>query len=56
VSRGQLGHEPAAWNIDLIVCCRTNLHRHTSCWCRTNGGQLSESEKGLLNPRNRLRR
>jgi hypothetical protein len=56
VSRGQLGREPAAWNIDLIVCCRTNLHRHTSCWCRTNGGQLSESERGLLNPRNRLRR
>ena len=56
VSRRQLGREPAAWNIDLIVCCRTNLHRHTSCWCRTNGGQLSESEKGLLNPRNRLRR
>jgi hypothetical protein len=56
VSRGQLGREPAAWNIDLIVCCRTNWHRHTNYWCRTYGGQLAESEKGLLNPRSRLRR
>ena len=56
VSRGQLGREPAAWSIDLIVCCRTNWHRHTSCWCLTSGGQLAESEKGLLNQQNRLRR
>ena len=56
VSRGQLGRVPAAWSIDLLVCCRTNWHRHTSCWCRTNGGQLAESEKGLLNRRDQLRR
>jgi hypothetical protein len=56
VSRGQLGREPANWNTDLIVCCRTNWHRHTSCWCRTNGGQLAESERGFWNRRNRLRR
>jgi len=56
VSRGQLGREPAAWNINLIVCCWTNWHRHTTCWCRTNGGQLAESEKALWNPRSRLRR
>ena len=56
VSRGQLGREPAAWSIDLIVCCRTNWHRHTSCWCRTNGGQLAESERIRWNQPNRLRR
>ena len=56
VSRGQLGLEPAAWNIDLIVCCRTNWHRHTSCWSRTSGGQLTETEKGRWNQPNRLRR
>ena len=56
VSRGQLGREPAAWSIDLIVCCRTNWRRHTSCWCRSNGGQLAESEKGRWSQPNRLRR
>jgi hypothetical protein len=56
VSRGQLGREPVAWNIDLIVCCRTDWRRHTSCWCRTNGDQRAESERVCLNPRNRLRR
>ena len=55
VSRSQLGRVPVAWSIDLIVCRRTNWHKHTSCWCRTNGGQ-SASVKGRLTQPNRLRR
>jgi hypothetical protein len=56
VSRGQFGHGLAGWNIDLIVCCRTNWRKRTSCWCRTNGGQSPESEKKLSNHRNLSRR
>src|SRR6266542_2400195 len=56
VSRDQRGREPAAWSTDWIVGCRTNWHRHISCWCRTKGGPLAESAKGRLHPQNRLRR
>jgi hypothetical protein len=39
VSRDQLGHGPAVWNIDLIACCRKSWRKPTSCWSRKNGGR-----------------
>ena len=56
VSRSQTGHEPIAWNIDLIVCCRTNWRKSTSCWCRTNGGPSAESQKERWSRQNPSRR
>jgi hypothetical protein len=49
VSRNQIGHGAVVWNIDLIVCCRRNWHKSTSCWSRKNGGQWAEAQKGLRN-------
>ena len=31
VSRNQFGNIPCSWNIDSIVCCRTNSLTRTSC-------------------------
>ena len=56
VSRSQFGHGLVAWNIDLIVCCRTNWRKRTSCWCRTNGGQSAGSEKERWNRQKPTRR
>ncbi len=48
VSRNQFGHVPCSWNIDSIVCCRTNSHTCTSCSCRIDA---SQSEEKLRNKR-----
>jgi len=32
----QFGRGPAAWGIDLIVCCRTNWRKSTKCSYRTS--------------------
>ena len=48
VSRNQFGHAPCSWNIDSIVCCRTNSRTCTSCSCRID---ISQSEKQLRNRR-----
>jgi len=46
VSRRQLAYGAVGWNIDLIVCCRTNWRKFISYWYRRSGGQ-SKSEKDL---------
>jgi hypothetical protein len=48
VSRNQFGNVPCSWNIDSIVCCRTNSHRCTSCSCQIDA---SRSEERLRKPR-----
>ena len=56
VSRGQIGHGPVVWNIDLIACCRTNWRKSINCWCRRNGGPWAEVGRARRNRRNPARR
>ena len=51
VSRNQIGHGAVVWNTDLIVCCRKNWRKSSSCWSRKNGGQWTEAPKGLRDRR-----
>src|SRR5215471_5133238 len=46
VSRGQHHGARVGWNINLIVCCRTNWRRLTSCSCQRNVSQ-SESKQQI---------
>src|SRR5882724_1906802 len=48
VSRNQFGHAPCSWNMDSIVCCRTNSRTCTICSCRID---ISQSEEKLRNRR-----
>jgi hypothetical protein len=48
VSRNQFGHEPCSWNIDSIVCCRTNSLTRTSCSYQID---VSQSEVRLRKQR-----
>ena len=42
VSRNQFGHVPCSWNIDSIVCRKTNSRTRTSCSCRIDASQSEE--------------
>lgn len=44
VSRKQNAHTPFGWSIDLIVCCRTNWLKSTSCWSRRSGDRSAASK------------